>query len=328
MRFACANDNDVTLPMNFFWRKNKMKKFFCLMTALLLLSCSQEKSATELQQSPQTAGAVAVSTPSNFASVNAQGSMELKPADATRNSTMFVVARGFGLSDAKIEWLVNGDKGASGSPFFKTIDTKKGDAVQVKALVQGKEILSNIVRIGNTPPELSRVKIMPETFKPGDTLFIDASGSDLDGDNVTVVYEWTKNGEPAGKGRAIDSPVRRGDKISVKITPFDGEAYGQSITLNREIRNMPPTIVEDKRFNFDGKNFTCQLKAADPDGDVLNYSLKSAPPGMTINPTTGLITWNVPPDFKGKASFTACANDGQGGEAVQTFNVDIGETKR
>ncbi len=306
-----------------------MKKFFCLMTALLLLSCSQEKSGTELQQSSQTAGAVAGSTQSHVASVNPQGSMELKPSDATRNSTLFVVPKGFSLSDSKTEWLVNGNQVASGSPFFfKAIDTRKGDTVQVKAIVRSKEILSNILIIGNTPPELSRVKIMPETFKPGDTLFIDASGSDLDGDNVTVLYEWTKNGEPAGKGRAIDSPVKRGDKISIKITPFDGEAYGQSITLNREIRNMPPVIGEDKRFNFDGKNFTCQVKAADPDSDVLNYSLKSAPPGMTINPTTGLITWNVPPDFKGKASFTACANDGQGGEAVQIFNVDIGEPIR
>ncbi len=299
-----------------------------IVAALLLLSCSQEKSAPGMKQSPQTAGAVAGSTPSNVASVNAQGSMELKPAEATRNSTLFVVPRGFSLSDAKTEWLVNDNQVASGSPFFKTIDTRKGDTVQVKALVQGKEILSNVVRIGNMAPELSRVKIMPETFRPGDTLFIDASGSDLDGDNVTILYEWTKNGEPAGRGKAIDSPVKRGDKISIKMTPFDGEAYGQSITLNREIRNMPPVIVEDKRFNFGGQNFTCQLKAEDPDSDTLNYSLKSAPPGMTINPTTGLITWPVPSDFKGKASFTVCANDGHGGEAVQTFNVDIGETKR
>jgi hypothetical protein len=157
---------------------------------------------------------------------------------------------------------------------------------------------------------------------------VEASGSDMDGDNVAILYEWTKNGEPAGKGRAIDSQIKRGDKISVKITPFDGEAYGQSIILNREVRNMPPMIVEDKKFNFNGRNFSCQLKAADPDGDTMNYSLKSAPSGMTINPSTGLITWAVPSDFKGKASFTACANDGRGGEAVQTFNVDIGEPIR
>lgn len=65
------------------------------------------------------------------------------------------------------------------------------------------------------------------------------------------------------------------------------------------------------------------LKATDPDGDPLTYSLKSAPPGVTINPTTGLIQWNVPPDFKGMAPITVSVTDGHGGEVMQSFTVEI-----
>ena len=45
-------------------------------------------------------------------------------------------------------------------------------------------------------------------------------------------------------------------------------------------------IVDHKNFNFDGKIYTYQVKATDPDEDKLTYSLKSAPAGMTIDPKT------------------------------------------
>ena len=197
------------------------------------------------------------------------------------------------------------------------------DAPQAKAMVKDREILSNIVKVKNAAPEITKIKIMPEVFKAGDTLYVDVVGSDIDGDEVTILYEWTKNGEPAGKEKQIGVPIKRGDKISIKITPFDGESYGQPVVLRREIGNLPPVIIEDKKFSFDGKNFSCQVKAIDPDNDALAYSLKTAPAGMTIEKTTGLLQWLVPQDFKGKVSVTFIVNDGYGGEALQSFAFEI-----
>ncbi|MDH5767934.1 MAG: putative Ig domain-containing protein [Nitrospirota bacterium] len=255
--------------------------------------------------------------------------MEITPSDASRNSVIFVIPRGFNLTDAKIEWLVNDRLATSPvSSQFKSAEIKKGDKVQAKAIIQGKEILSNIIQIKDTPPEMSKVKILPEVFKPGDTLYVEVSGSDADGDEVIISYEWTKNGEPAGNGKRIEVPLKRGDKVSVKITPFDGEAYGRSVVLHREIVNMPPMIVEHKEFNFDGKVYSYQVTATDPDGDTLTYSLKTSPMGMTINPTTGQVNWNVPPEFKGKASFEVSVTDGHGGEAMQSLTFVITPQKR
>jgi len=175
---------------------------------------------------------------------------------------------------------------------------------------------------GNNPPVLGKVKIMPEVFRPGDRLYIDTTGSDVDGDDVTILYEWTLNGEPAGESREIGAEIKRGDRISAKITPYDGAAYGSPVTINREIGNMPPVITEDKSFVFDGKTYTYQIKASDPDGDKLTYSLKTAPDGMTID-SSGLIRWDVPSDFKGKVTATVSVLDNKGGEASMTFDVKI-----
>lgn len=176
----------------------------------------------------------------------------------------------------------------------------------------------------NSHPQLKKVKLMPEVFKAGDTLYIEAEATDPDGDEVTISYEWYKNGELVSTERKLNSPVKRGDKLMIKIKPFDGKDYGKGITLNKEILNLPPVIVDHKDYRFDRNIFTYQVKATDPDGDMLTYSLKSAPSGMTINPSTGFIHWNVPPDFKGKASATVSVTDGHGGEALYNFEVTIG----
>ncbi len=174
----------------------------------------------------------------------------------------------------------------------------------------------------NNPPAITKAELRPENIRNTDSLKIVAEGSDKDGDEVTFNYEWIKNSEPAGNSNTITG-FKRGDKISVRITPFDGKDYGQPKTIYTEIRNTNPKIVEHKEAMFDGKSYSYQVRAADPDGDPLSYSLKSAPPGMTIDPLTGLIKWEVPPDFKGKNPIIVSVTDDHGGEASQSFYLEI-----
>lgn len=304
---------------------SEIKIFLCAVLVLGLFSCSSEK-ASDVSSGAKQNETLNVSRPPAAAdSVQGKGqySLRLVPLQATRNSTLSVIPQGFITNDAKIEWTVNGVPSVGSGSVFSASGTKKGDKVQAKAVVQGKEVASNVVEIRNAPPELSRVKIMPEVFKPGDTLRVEAAASDVDGDAVTILYEWTRNGLPAGTGSTIESSIKRGDKISIKVTPYDGESYGNPVMLKREILNLPPMIAEQYKFKVDERRWSCQVNATDPDGDTLAFSLKTAPPGMTINPATGLITWDVPRDFRGTASVTACVNDGHGGEATHTFNIDI-----
>ncbi|MFH1014597.1 MAG: Ig domain-containing protein [Nitrospirota bacterium] len=310
-----------------------MRRFFGFLIILsLFLSCSSEKPADIAKEKSLKAKDSGISgkDASQTSAAGVQYSLEIIPVDASRSSILSLASKGFNISDAKIVWLVNGTPTVSETPSqFKAIEAKKGDTVQAKAMVKDREILSNIVKLKNAAPELTKIKIMPETFKASDTLYVDVVGSDIDGDEVTILYEWTKNGEPAGKEKHIGVPIKRGDKISIKITPFDGESYGQAVILRREIRNLPPVIMEDKEFSFDGKRFSYQVKAADPDNDTLTYSLKTAPSvkiapsGMTIEKTTGLIQWIVPQDFTEMTEIAVVVSDGHGGEALQSFVFEL-----
>ena len=304
-----------------------MNKFFSLiMMALLLFACTSEQPAASGSKASQGAG-IGVSGSIIMPGTTGAGgvySLELTPKEPTRKSTLSLQAVGFDLANARIEWLVNGRPVTTSAPAqFSAADVEKGAEIQAKASIQGRDVLSNSVKILNTPPELSKVKILPEVFKPGDRLNIESAGNDVDGDRVAVQCEWTKNGEPAGNGESIEGALKRGDKIGVKVTPYDGEAHGSSIVLNREIRNMPPVIVEHKEFNFDGTVYSCQIKASDPDGDQLTYSLQSPPTDMTIDSSTGQLKWTVPREFIGKKSVVVVVNDGNGGTANYPIEISI-----
>jgi hypothetical protein len=302
-----------------------MNKLILLFISCYIIACSTDNTSDTNKQNGSAEIKKSVSGKSTTSVASDKPSIEINPSEATHSSTLDLTVKGFKLENAKIEWLVNGGRVAPQETpkQFKPAGTNKGDTVQARAIIDDKEILSNTVTIINAPPELSRVKIMPEVFKPDDKLYIDATAVDIDGDDVSITYEWTLNGEPASSTKEITAEIKRGDKLSVKITPYDGETYGSSITLNREIRNLPPMLAKESKSVFDGKTYTYQINAVDPDGDELTYTLKEGPAGMTIGSANGTITWEVPPGDAGSHNITVLISDSQGGELLAPFNLKI-----
>jgi curved DNA-binding protein CbpA len=251
-------------------------------------------------------------------------SLEISPKAAFSSTQFYVVTTSFNFSDASIQWFVDESPVPDArGPQFKPKIARKGNTIYAKAFIGGEEVMSNAVQIKNSPPEISKIDLLPEAFKPGNKLLVDTSVRDRDGDNVTLSYEWTKNGERAGNSREVAFPLKRGDTFSVRVIPFDGEDYGQPVILKREILNLPPEIIEDLTYKFDGMMYTYQVKASDPDGDPLVYSLTDGPDGMIINSTTGLVRWNIPREFVGETSYSVSVSDDYGGETTQDVSINI-----
>ena len=66
------------------------------------------------------------------------------------------------------------------------------------------------------------------------------------------------------------------------------------------------------------------VQAIDDDKDSLKYLLEAAPSGMTIDPASGMISWQVAPDVKGTHRVRILVQDGQGGSAYQDFDLSPG----
>ncbi len=181
--------------------------------------------------------------------------------------------------------------------------------------------------IMNTAPRITKFNVEPQNPAVGDTVKADVETLDREGDTVTVIYQWSKNGVPLPETSdkiSLTGEFKRGDKITVKATPDDGKVKGTPLTVVVYIANASPVAKGvTEPFRLEGDLYTYQVKATDPDGDELAYALKEAPSGMTIDPQKGFIRWKVPPDVTGTSHHTVSVTDGHGGEMLQTFTIDI-----
>ncbi len=179
----------------------------------------------------------------------------------------------------------------------------------------------------NTAPRITILNVYPPNPVAGDTVKIDVKAFDKEGDDVNFTYQWSKNDEELDRTSDtlfITKDYKRGDKISVKLSPDDGERKGTPVEMFVFIANSPPVLKPSaETLRLDGSVYSYQVRATDPDEDPLTYSLKSSPPGMSINQENGQIQWNVPPDYKGRANIIVAINDGHGGEVLQSFTLEI-----
>jgi len=214
----------------------------------------------------------------------------------------------------------SGDRFPAGGPP-SVAGSRQPDAVPKSG--QNPPVLDT-ASLRNGPPEIRSVKFVPEIFRPGDSLGAEVTGADPDRDPVTIEYFWQRNGQPAGTGSRLEGSLKRGDAIILTVTPFDGESRGRSVTLRREIRNVPPSIEGARNPHLEGNLYTCRIQAADSDGDPLAFSLRDAPAGMSIDKASGIIRWDVPPKVRGNVPVTVGVTDGNGGEASYAMILTIG----
>lgn len=309
-----------------------MRKALLPVIMLLVASCSGDR------PSGDTGGGAPASTAPQPAAVTEQAGdgggdryLRIVPDVATRTTALELRSTGFDLEDARVVWLLNGSPASIISLYrFDTreLGARKGDSIQATAEVDGAMYQSNTVVIKNSPPELTSARIVFKGFKQGDAVGLEVEAMDADGDPVTLGYQWTLNGKPAGTGEFLDAGLKRGDSFGVTVTPFDGEEYGERHIIERTVGNVPPAVTPHSEHSFDGKLYTYAVKAADPDGDKLSYSLDSGPQGMSIDPGTGLVKWEVPADFTGAVDFRVSVSDGNGGRAELPVGFTLSGDKK
>lgn len=149
-----------------------------------------------------------------------------------------------------------------------------------------------------------------------------------DEDEVMYRFEWTLNGQPAGDGSDSLSGFKRGDRVTVKVTPVQDGRVGSSKILDFLVQNTPPKVVEGQDMKIEGNTFSYQVKGVDQDGDALSYSLEDAPQGMTIDPQTGEIRWQLKESDYGERIIKAKVSDGKGGVTNYSLKVDFQKPSR
>jgi translation initiation factor IF-1 len=190
---------------------------------------------------------------------------------------------------------------------------KKGDSDKTSTVERDPQIV------------LGKAKLEIESVDNKDILKVTIQKTtNRDGGDITYRYEWSKNDQPVGDNSNSLSGFKRGDRIAVKITPFDNEKQaGSPKTLTVEIQNTTPKVSEGKEIKNDGKILSYQVVATDPDGDILSYELLSGPEGMTIDNRSGIATWPLKGNNSGDYPVKVKITDGHGGETTYQLTATI-----
>ena len=162
------------------------------------------------------------------------------------------------------------------------------------------------VVVGNSEPLLEAVLISPESPNTKDELRCEASATDIDGDNITLSYEWTVDGVAGSSTTDILlGPFTVGAQVSCLVTPDDGEQTGASLSASTQIENTLPTVdaieilpatayadsllqCTAQPFDFDDEEITLAYRWTNTDGvelgtsDTLQLTPSIAPVGSDI----------------------------------------------
>jgi hypothetical protein len=244
-----------------------------------------------------------------------------------------VLFRGKEPERLSYQWLKNGSPipGAI-RPVLSSGQHRKGDfvSVEVQASYPGGGMdrsVSDVVVIGNTPPVVRRISITPNPATSSDTLQAVVETTDQDGDQVSLIYEWTVDGETmVGQDDAslASQYFRRGNTVQVAATPQDGlEAGNTRVSDEVVIQNSAPRIVSVPPERAEEGLYRYSVQAEDPDGDPLRFSLGGElPDGMEIDSETGMVQWQVVvPDNEVTYHYEVVAEDSAGAKSIQKITL-------
>ena len=231
-------------------------------------------------------------------------------------------------SDLEFEvvWLKNGLPIEGINSFeLSSFYFDKEDSIWTRVSIVNAGEVVRVLDIGpvvciNSPPAVTQVEI--SALNPT-TLEATADYEDLDGDSVSVVKKWYRNGAPYYNGEILTTTaLHRGDTLFVEAIPSDGETEGRGVKSELVIiGNQPPRIVSTPP-HIGANRYVYQIRAEDPDGDALTYSLTRGPDGMEIDPS-GALSWVNEEVTDSLYLIEIEVLDRFGGSAVQQFELQV-----
>lgn len=133
----------------------------------------------------------------------------------------------------------------------------------------------------NHPPVVKAVSIMPSPLTLAGPLTVRVEAQDLDLNALSYRYRWLVNDQAiAGQTReSLQAELlKRGDKVEVEVTPFDGIINGMPFrSAPMSVLNTPPIIshvVVDFDHQVQGRQLLAEVDVVDPDRDSISLTYR------------------------------------------------------
>jgi hypothetical protein len=177
---------------------------------------------------------------------------------------------------------------------------------------------------------IQAVRLQPSRPTRADSLQAEVVLAQTAPKKLFYTYRWKVNDRIIGGATGdtlVLTPFKRGDLITVIVTPNDGTANGLAVEGPLvAIHSAAPSLELNtmRQVRKPGEPIELQLIGVSPDGDAIIFSLE--PPlvqAMTIDRGSGRISWPLQPDQKGSFRFGAAVEDDQGTKVTKIFDITV-----
>ncbi len=264
-------------------------------------------------------------------------SVAILPAAPSTADSLSLVARAQDPDrdgvELEVVWYRNGARYPNdGRHSVKPFSFDRGDRIHAVAHASdGKDRVSrrtDTIVIGNSVPQVTSIRLVPETALATDAIRALVEATDIDGDPIEYRYRWYVGDE------SLDVPgpelpelsAIRDDRVSLEVAGFDGTDLGPWARSDAlRIGNSAPAITTQPAYTLNSEGaYQYAVNASDPDGDApLKYELIDSPAGMRVDPASGVVTWMVPRDANGTYSIELSVSDPHGARTLQRYSLDL-----
>jgi large repetitive protein len=158
--------------------------------------------------------------------------------------------------------------------------------------------------------------------------------SDPDGDPLTIISAFSAIGQATIVGNQIQytPPANFNGTATITYTVSDGQGGTATATITvtvTPVNDAPIATPIAPRSTVDGATLSVPVAGnfSDLDGDVLSFGATGLPPGLTIDPVTGVISGVIDKSASqtNGGTYTAIitASDGKGGTVTQTITFNV-----
>lgn len=240
----------------------------------------------------------------------------LNPDDVTAGSSLSRKPLMIFDTELPADGLLPGEKSLPLEVQFVDVDR---DRIAIK---------TSLLATRNRAPQIVSIPEFQATL--GQTYRYAAQANDADGGKLTYSLLVAPTGMAinANTGLVVWTPrtAQAGiNQVTVQVSDSRGGVAVQRFAISAQtaVVNRPPLFVTTPITQVTpGAAYRYASRATDADRDTLSYSLTSAPLGMSIVASTGVITY--PAAVAGNYAVEVQASDGRGGVATQRFQLRVG----
>ncbi len=239
---------------------------------------------------------------------------------------------GLGINAAS--GLITGTIGATAAPGPYAVSITVRDGATVDATDTFSWTVTEVAP-PNQEPTFDQ-NLGNRTDPEGTLINLDAGATDLDGDPLTYAATNLPGGLSINVNTGlisgtINASAAASSPYAVSITVRDGATVDATDIFTWTVTdvvapNQEPTFDQDllDRTSLEGTLISLDAGATDLDGDPLTYAATNLPAGLSINPTTGLISGTIAfTAAPGPYAVSITVRDGATVDATDTFSWTV-----